>query len=1187
MKKFLYFTLAIGIVLGTVFFFPVAAQVVTCDEQIGRAVGYIGGDSSTLSKLDGVVNDTGQLRLRLANKGANFNMTDNYPVTSNYRMTGAGADFNNDGFCDLVQGGRSCDNNAAASDTNLALFLSEGLDPSDSTRFKFKPAIYINYLPTIVGGTYQMIGLGAGDFDRDGDNDFVTLDWQGICWIFWNRFIENLQDPGNEPVFDGIPTPILGTAATSDLVADGYGEYGSSGTHWRWETNIEVIDFDGDTDLDVFVGVSTKWASTRYGQVVILVNDGTGHFSRLITDSKKYINPYANDLYGVCGIACGDFDGDNKMDFITCGVNSSKVKYYQGDGLGNFSEKPSKAVDIINPNSVGFPNMLRCGDLDLDGDRDFVMATDGYLTTPIFQGGHVYWFENQNDATFIRHCLPGDCLVRTSSSGDLDSGAMGDFDGDGDQDFFVADGNDSRNVYFFKNDTYPTYLNRGTVSSINRVGCEYQDLGYAIVSATLTAEVDLPANTLINFFLSNSNDESGTPKWEGPVTPGVVWNFQAPGIFLRWKAEVVTNDDAVTPGIRNVDLEYTYITKREYSRTSQATMLADIDPGHDGDEEVLYSASFEFPSWRGHLRAWDVTSLDLAYSKNTELTDIRDADARFKADAGELLANRSWSSRVVYTAYDQQADDVMNDRLDFRTSEADALDDFLGLGEGSPEVVPLIEWVLGNGRPWKLGDINHSSPQALGPPKGNESLMGAGYDAFVAANETRLKVILVGANDGMLHCFDAATLEELWAFIPNNLLWKLKKMRIVDPDCGEYLSHEYFIDGTPAIRDVYYGGSWHTVLVCGQASGWGKNNKCYYFALDVTNPLNPLPLWEFTDPLTTGETYSVPAIGKVESTGRWYAFVGSGYDNDSVEVVGNFLYALDVETGLPVASIDLWKNKEASPYGIQNTLPGSPAIVDIDNDGFIDNVYIGDLLGRLWRIKTTDVPANWVGEIFYRDPYGNPIITKPAVQVNLADTSASLYFGTGGDERAPNDGVYSFMAIKDNGTDTPGIEWFLGPADLATKLGVSSTLKTGELGVGDKVWADPVIANRLIYIATLRNSIENLNPCLNLLGYGKIYARYTIGSQVGGSALLSMASGEVTEFLFTKQKVRSAVTVGEIQNVDRGGMPDIKKQKIYIQSYTRPEANEEPPSEVLAQAVKGSGYILIKSWREIYKIQRF
>jgi type IV pilus assembly protein PilY1 len=133
------------------------------------------------------------------------------------------------------------------------------------------------------------------------------------------------------------------------------------------------------------------------------------------------------------------------------------------------------------------------------------------------------------------------------------------------------------------------------------------------------------------------------------------------------------------------------------------------------------------------------------------------------------------------------------------------------------------------------------------------------------------------------------TLEEMWPF-PNNLLWKLKKMRVVDPDCGEYLSHEYFIDGTPAVQDVYFGGAWHTVLVCGQAAGWGRNNKCYYFCLDVTNSLDPQPLWEFTDELTMGESWSVPAIGKVQAVDRWVAFFGSGSDNDS-EHRGQLMYA--------------------------------------------------------------------------------------------------------------------------------------------------------------------------------------------------------------------------------------------------------------------------------------------------------
>jgi len=1181
MKKFAYVTVTMAILSSVVLFYPVAAQVVTCDEQTGQAVGYVGGDASTLAVLDGMTNDTNQLRLRLRNKGANFQPTNNYPVTSNKRMTGAAGDFNLDGFVDLVQGGRDCDDNANMSDTNLSIHLSKGLDPSDPTRFAFHPPVYIDYLTTILGGTYEITALGTGDYDRDGDPDIAALDWQGILWIFWNRFVENLQDPGSEPIFDPVPTPVLGSRDTSDLINDGYGEYGTGATQWRWESNIESVDFDGDDDLDLVVGVPSGYASSRYGEVVIFVNDGTGVFSLLIKSAKNFINPYSGQ-YGVDGVAAGDFDGDGRADIVCGSVHSRSIYFYQGDGLGNFTRRSARTITI--PVNSGSCTMLRAGDLEGDGDLDLVLATDGHVTNA--PGGFVFWYESLNNGSFISHPIPN-TGGQISPSGDLDSGALGDFDADDDIDFFVADGNDSLNCYFFMNDAYETYVPQGTTSSNNRVSCDFQNLGYAIVSATMTAQVDLPSGTTVTFYLSNSNDENGQPKWEGPVTSGRVWNFQAPGLFLRWAAEVTSADERTTPGIRSVDFTYTYIGRREYSRTSQATLLADVNASHDGDEEVLYSASFEFPNWRGHLRAWDVSALDLRYTKNSELKDIRDANAHFRFDAGELLTARSWNTRTVYTAYDAQDDDKMNDRLDFRTADKDILDGYLGLGENSPEVEPLIEWALGRDRSWKLGDINHSSPQAVGPPVGTASLMGSGYEAFKSAYAERTKVVFAGANDGMLHCFDAGTLEELWAFIPNNLLWKLKKMRIVDPDCGEYLSHEYFVDGTPAVQDAYFGGAWHTILVCGQAAGWGRNNKCYYFCLDVTNTLDPQPLWEFTDELTMGETWSVPAIGKVQAVDRWIAFFGSGYDNDTANTVGNVLYALDVETGLAVSTLELRENGESSPYGIQNTLPGSPAAADLNNDGFIDFIYIGDLLGRLWRVTATSLPpSEWEATVVYRDPDRNPIITKPAIQEILAENAVKIYFGTGGDERAPNDGYYAFMAVKDYGADAASISWYLGPDSIAEHYSINLTLKKGDLGQGDKVWADPVIADRLIYIATLRNSIENLNPCLNLLGYGKIYARYTVGNQVGGSALLNMATGEVTEYLYTKQKVRSAVTVGATQSVRSDGLPDLTKRKIYIQSYTRPEANEEPPSEVLAQAVKGSGYILVKSWREVLKVYR-
>lgn len=1204
MKKVAYLTAAAFIAIGVAAFFPALAQTPTptCDIVAGpRILGFQGGPGSNsyLAEKDNIENDIGMQALRLRGLGANFNGTDNYPVTSNYRMTSAAADFNLDSLDDLVQGGRGCDNNGAPADTNLSIHISDGLDPGDPSRFKFKAAVYINYFPTISGGTYEMMGLGAGDVDKDGDPDIIALDWRGVVWIFWNRFIEDHQTPGEMPHIDSVPTPILGAVTASDVINDGYGEYGGDSRYWRWETNLAVADFDNDGDLDVFVAVPTYRAISRYGEVVIFVNDGTGHFSLLTTTPSEFINPYPNTglpngIYGACGIATGDYDSDHKLDFIVCSVSDktgghpdSRLYYYSGDGLGSFTKQNSKTVAFEYTNSYGYPNMLREADLDSDGDRDFVMATDGYLSSPLWRGGYVNWYRNEGDGTFTKICVPTSC-ARVSTSGDSDSGAVGDFDGDGDPDFFVADGNDSRNCYFFMNDTYPVYVPTGTAWSKNRLGCDFLDSDNAIVSATAWINDTKPHHTTITYYLSNSNDEAGVPKWEGPVTDGVEWNFAAPGSFLRWKAVLATTNNRVTPAVRRIDLDYKYLTKREYSRTSQTTALVDIG-GSSAKEEVLYSASFEFPKWRGHLRSWDVTNLDLAYTRNTELQDIKSVAAVYLRDAGEVLSGKSWSARTIYTAYDAAGDEKYNDRIPFAVSESATLDDYLGLGQASPEVAPLIKFVLGyddksaRERPWKLGDINHSSPQSLLPPNEDSVLMGGGYEAFKNFNADRPKVILVGANDGMLHCFDPVTLEELWGFIPNNLLPKLKRMRVIDPDCGEYINHEYFVDGTPTIGDVYFNGGWHTVLVSGQGAGWGRDNRCYYFCLDITDPMNPQPLWEFTDPDTTGQTWSMPAIGRLNGSGKWVAFFGSGYDNNTTEVVGNRLYAVDIETGEALATMELREHHESSPFGIQNTLPGAPAAVDLTNDGYVDVVFIGDLLGRMWRIDVSGNPHRWNPEVIYRDPYKNPIITKPAVDVNSSGEYANLYFGTGGDEAAPNTGYYSFIALKSSATGSAVVNWYLGPDDLAVQLGISAALKKGELGQGEKVWADPVVSNHIVYIATLFFSIENLNPCLTLTGSGKIYARFTIGDQVGGSALLGQ-TGEVIQSLFTRQKVRSAVVMGEIQKVAQGGQPAINKQKVFIQDYSAPAGEgPEPPSEVLAIAVHTTK-LLIKSWREVYQI---
>src|SRR5262249_3115553 len=137
---------------------------------------------------------------------------------------------------------------------------------------------------------------------------------------------------------------------------------------------------------------------------------------------------------------------------------------------------------------------------------------------------------------------------------------------------------------------------------------------------------------------------------------------------------------------------------------------------------------------------------------------------------------------------------------------------------------------------------------------------------------SRPTVVFVGTNDGVLHCFAAEDFrvgtrtlragEEIWGFVPPALLSRLESATA---------SHQVLLDGTPVVHDVFYrrlpgslptsdpasSASYRTVLVMGLRGGGNA-----YFALDITNPLVPDFLWQFTDRYM-GSTFARPAVGQV------------------------------------------------------------------------------------------------------------------------------------------------------------------------------------------------------------------------------------------------------------------------------------------------------------------------------------
>jgi Tfp pilus tip-associated adhesin PilY1 len=313
------------------------------------------------------------------------------------------------------------------------------------------------------------------------------------------------------------------------------------------------------------------------------------------------------------------------------------------------------------------------------------------------------------------------------------------------------------------------------------------------------------------------------------------------------------------------------------------------------------------------------------------------------------------------------------------------------------------------------------------------------------------------------------------------------------------------------------------------------------------------------------------------------AFMGSGYDNDpAADLAGRNFYVVRTDTGALLRTVQTTQVNTMGftgarlPYrytNIMNAIVASPTAIDTDSNGFVNSVYVGDLDGRLYRMDVTGTnTSQWNLTAIYTDYLNYPIITKPAVWLDPYDGSPAprIYFGTGGDDRAPDTRDYSFVGIIDSGANTATIEWYMGNP---TVLNLAASYDVGDLGVGSKVWADPVIADGVVYFSTLRGSIEAVFPCINLGEAGRLYARYikqTSAIPVGGTAFRTTEQTP-PEYLQLVSKARRAVTVGEASRV----AGRVNKREVYVQEY-------DSTLEMLEQPI--GSLMRIKSWREIYRV---
>ncbi len=412
----------------------------------------------------------------------------------------------------------------------------------------------------------------------------------------------------------------------------------------------------------------------------------------------------------------------------------------------------------------------------------------------------------------------------------------------------------------------------------------------------------------------------------------------------------------------------------------------------------VFQAQFYSGTWRGDLRAFSVGA-NGALSTNPLWR------------AGLTVAAVPWSARPIYF-YNPQGN---NASAKYRAFTWDNLGSAQQTALGSADIVDYLrgdrskEESQTNGtfrtRTGVLGDIVNSSPVYVARPNAalyeRASFTGASsYAAFARAQANRTPVVYVGANDGMLHGFNANDGTETYAFVPNTAI--LNGLRTLSSPTYE---HRYFVDGEMVVTDIYDTGarSWKTILIGTMGRG-GPG----VFALDVTNPGDVQFLWEKngTDIPSLGKNIGRPVVTQV-ADGDWRVILGNGHGTSAGSAQ---LIMIGVRTGA-VTAVDTGANGG-------NALSAVLAR-DSDGDRISDSAYAGDLQGNLWKFSDLGRTPSVTRIFEARDPtnQAQPITAAPLAGKDPTTGTVWVFFGTGRflSTADPNDRqVQSWYGIKDN-----------------------------------------------------------------------------------------------------------------------------------------------------------------------------
>ncbi|WBE24736.1 pilus assembly protein [Denitrificimonas caeni] len=514
------------------------------------------------------------------------------------------------------------------------------------------------------------------------------------------------------------------------------------------------------------------------------------------------------------------------------------------------------------------------------------------------------------------------------------------------------------------------------------------------------------------------------------LLPGPLWYAAKYGMPNRDPATVEGDPDnyfLVTNALTLKDQltkAFNDIMQKNAAVTRPAIGKAPIGPTV-AQERSLYRTEFDAEKWTGSLvkETLDLTTNQPVSVWESSIPSTR--TVKMAQPSGVGLTSFTWAQleNRTFAGKNLQATFSVNENGD-TDSNGPARVEYI-VGDKTKENS------LFRPRSSLLGDIVNSSPALVAgaqyiPYIANKLFGTNNYADFVTAQAAKTPMIYVGANDGMLHGFDANSGEEKFAFIPTPVIEKLHLLTQKTYGVTGQGAHSFYVDGSLHVSDVYIDNEWKTILVGALGAG-GRG----VFALDVTNPDAISLLWEFTQESAgslnatsglsdLGYTFGSPMIIKLKS-GEWVAAISSGYNSPNAESGVASLFLLDISTGAVVSKLD-------AKGQVTNNGLSSFRVADYNSDGLADYIYAGDIQGNLWRFdftQTTPSISYGAKPLFKAE---RPITAAPNLVRHPSGVGYLIVVGTGrylaNSDKIPPfslDSVYGIWDQKTKGEATTAL----------------------------------------------------------------------------------------------------------------------------------------------------------------------